>query len=78
MEFLDIRDLFIGMPIIIALPDREQKTIHLGHKFYPRFLSYMDSNFEDIALVLNKMLRNTYAKENIKERSMSHPEAQQR
>lgn len=51
-----IRDLFDDIPIILILPDRERDTITAGHKLYPRFLSYMDSDFSDVALVLTKML----------------------
>ena len=62
MEMLLIRDLLADIPVILILPDQKKKTIDLGHKFCPRFLSYMDGDFSDVALVLNKMLRNAYAK----------------
>lgn len=61
-EMLLIRDLLADIPVILILPDRKKKTIDLGHKFCPRFLSYMDSDFSDVALVLNKMMSNAYAK----------------
>ena len=63
MEMLLIRDLLADMPIILILPGRKKKTIDLGHKFCPRFLSYIDSDFSDVAMVLNKMMSNAYAKE---------------
>ena len=66
MEFLLIRDLLADIPVILILPDRKKETIHLGHKLCPRFLSYTDSNFSDVALVLSKMMRNAYAKEKLK------------
>ena len=58
-----IRDLFSDIPIILILPDREKETILKGHKFYPRFVSYVDSDFQDVALVLRRMIdmKNTKA-----------------
>ena len=63
MEVLLIRDLLVDMSIILILPDRKKKTIDLGHKLCPRFLSYLDGDFSDVAMVLNKMMNNAYAKE---------------
>ena len=56
-----IRNLFFDIPIILILPDRDEETISRGHKFYPRFVSYVDSNFSELALVLNKMIRNLHS-----------------
>jgi len=56
MDVVMIRDLFADIPIILILPDRKKETIAKGHKLYPRFLSYIDGNFEDVALVLNKKI----------------------
>jgi len=48
-----------GLPI----PEiREQDTYLKGHKLYPRFMSYMDGDFSDVALVLAKMLEDAYQK----------------
>ena len=58
LELLLIRDLFYDIPIIIILPDRKKDTVEKGHKFYPRFISYMDSDFSDLSLVLPNMLNN--------------------
>ena len=58
-EILSIRDLFRDIRIILILPDRDRDTISQGHKLYPRFLSYVDDNFADVAAVLEKMLRIT-------------------
>ena len=56
--FLSIRNLFDDVRIVLILPDRNNETISSGHKLYPRFLSYSDSNFNDVALVLNKMIKS--------------------
>ena len=56
VDFLFIRDLLSDVRIILIVPDRDDATISRGHKLYPRFLSYMDTDFNDVASVLGKML----------------------
>jgi len=55
-EFLSVSDLLSDLRIILVLPDREGETVAKGHTLKPRFLSYGDSNFIDVAAVLSKML----------------------
>jgi hypothetical protein len=55
-EFVFLHELLDGLPIILVLPDRGRDTITKGHALYPRFLSYADAGFEDVAAVLKKML----------------------
>lgn len=55
-DVLSIRHLFDNIKIILILPDRKNETILLGHKLRPRFLSYTDGDFKDVAAVLKKML----------------------
>jgi hypothetical protein len=52
-----IRSLLSDESIIIILPDREGDTIAMGHSLHPRFLTYVDSDFTDLAGVLLRMLR---------------------
>ena len=47
---------------ILILPDRETNTISLAHKFYPRYISFSDSDFKDIGEVLKKMSINKQRK----------------
>jgi hypothetical protein len=54
-NFLSIRDLLEGISIILVLPDNENETIAAGHRLRPRYISYADGNFEDVAAVLIKM-----------------------
>ena len=54
---LSIRHLFDNIQIILILPDRKNEMIALGHKLRPRFLSYSDSDFIDVAVVLENMLK---------------------
>ncbi len=56
LEILSIKELLFNVRIILVLPDREEDTITKGHSLRPRFLTYADSNYGDIAAVLSKML----------------------
>jgi hypothetical protein len=53
---LSISDLLHDILVILILPDREGDTISTGHKLYPRYLTYADVDFADVADVLGKML----------------------
>lgn len=55
--FESIRNLLSDLPIILVLPDRKIDTITQGHTLRPRFLTYMDSDFVELAGVLLKMAR---------------------
>lgn len=56
VDILSIRDLLYDVRIILILPDRKDDTIAKGHTLSPRFLSYIGSDFIDVAAVLDKML----------------------
>jgi hypothetical protein len=53
---LAIKELFRDARIILIVPDRKKDTISAGHRLYPRYLAYADSNFNDVAAVLEKMV----------------------
>ena len=57
IELILKKHLFDDIPIILILPDRNNETISKGLKLYPRFFDYIDSNFSNVALVLNKMMK---------------------
>jgi len=57
-DLLSIRDFLLDMKIILVLPDSDMETIVKGHTLRPRFLSYCDSDFVDVAAVLSLMIRN--------------------
>jgi len=42
--------------LIMILPDSNEESISKGHSLYPRFLTYRDGDFKDVAAVLEKML----------------------
>ena len=62
-ELLSIRDLLDDVRIILVLPDRERDTVSKGHILRPRFLTYIDSHFQEIAAVLNKILATSHPAE---------------
>ncbi|TSA07140.1 MAG: hypothetical protein D4R73_10185 [Deltaproteobacteria bacterium] len=57
-RILSICDLLYYVRIILILPDREEDTIAKGHSLRPRFVTYADSDFLDVAAVLGKVLRH--------------------
>ncbi len=62
MGFLSIKNLLFDLRIILILPDGEKETITKGHMLFPRFLTYGDNDFEDVAAVLRKMFqKKTFA-----------------
>jgi hypothetical protein len=55
-DFLSLQDLLSELRIILILPDREPSTLEKAHILGPRFMTYTDSDFEDIRAVLRKMV----------------------
>ncbi len=56
-EILSIKELLMDVRTILILPDNSDKTVSTGHRLHPRYLSYKDSDFQDVAVVLNRMIR---------------------
>jgi hypothetical protein len=54
-DLISLKNIFGDIPIILILPDRDNNTIALGHKLRPRFMTYADSDFLDVATVMMKM-----------------------
>ena len=59
-ELVHMDDLLDDLRVILILPNREDGTIAEGHTLRPRFITYTDSNFIDVAGVLSKMLSTTH------------------
>lgn len=55
-DILTIPDLLTDIHVILIIPNRGKQTIAQAHGLRPRFLSYPDSNFQDVAAVLEKMI----------------------
>ena len=54
-ELITMRHLLRDMRIILILPDSKAGTVSNGHALRPRFVSYADSNFKDVAAVMAKI-----------------------
>ena len=48
---LDLKPFFMGR----VISHDKKETISTGHRLRPRYISYTDGNFKDVAAVLNKM-----------------------
>ncbi len=54
-----LADFLDGLRIVLILPDHGRETVALGHILYPRFVSYRDSDFQDVREVIGNMLEKT-------------------
>ena len=55
-ELLSMRDRIFDLPIILILPDSKKTTVLEGHKFHPRFITDIESDFKHLAGVLGKLI----------------------
>ena len=53
-SFSLMRELFSESRLILIAPNHKAETIHQAHRLYPRFLSYADSHFENVAAVIQR------------------------
>ncbi len=60
-QMLPLRELLPEIYIVLVVPDRKKSTLELAHLLLPRFLSEKDSDFEDLIIVLKKMVLNSQA-----------------
>ena len=58
-RFVAMGDLIQNNRSILVLPDQAQETVFIGHSLYPRFISYLDSDFSDVCSVLDTVIRNS-------------------
>jgi hypothetical protein len=54
-SLFSIQKLLEDTSIILILKDKDAETISLGHHLRPRFITFADSDFLDVASVLIKM-----------------------
>ena len=57
-QILTLREPLSDIRIILILPDSKSDTISKAHTLGPRYLTYLDSDFNEIKGVLRKMLKN--------------------
>lgn len=53
-----LADLLEDQRIILVLPNRDRKTVALGHRLYPRFISCVDGDLQDVDKVMAKMIEH--------------------
>ena len=58
VDILAIKDLLSDIRVVLVLPNREKDTITKGHSLRPRFLSYANSDYNEVSTVLSKMIKN--------------------
>jgi len=56
LAVVPLREMLLGFRVIMVLPDSDDLTLAMGWGMWPRFVSYADGNFEDVAGVLNKIV----------------------
>lgn len=54
----EIRDLFEDRRTVVILPERESGTVSKGHRFHPRFITFDDGDFTEVAAVLQHFKRS--------------------
>ena len=54
-DIIQYSDALDEIEIILILPDQKKNTVSMGLTLYPRFLAYMDSDFNDVSAVLEKL-----------------------
>ncbi len=52
---LPLRELLLNFRILMILPDSDNVTMAAGWRLWPRFVSYADGDFHDVAGVLHKI-----------------------
>jgi hypothetical protein len=54
-DFQSIDHLLGGTRLILVLPDQAEDTLRTAHRLRPRYLTYANSDFSDLAQVITKM-----------------------
>jgi hypothetical protein len=57
-DILSLRDHMSDIKIILVLPNSDPDTVSKGHVLRPRFMSDCNSDFQEIAAVLKRMIEN--------------------
>jgi hypothetical protein len=56
LRIVGINRLLSDLRLILILPNRDDRTVAMGHALHPRFLSYADADFRVVGAVLTKMM----------------------
>ncbi len=52
-----LKDILDGHPLILILPDTEEAVMARGMSLYPRYMSYLKDDYQDVYDVLERMIR---------------------
>lgn len=55
-ELVSMQDFLDGIPLILIIPDFEKETVAKAAKLYPSFICTLDSDWEVVAAVLERIL----------------------
>jgi hypothetical protein len=58
VQINSMHTLFDNIRVILILPDRKKDTIALGLKLKTSFISYVDSDLQDVTSVLNQIIKS--------------------
>ena len=57
-EISPLRHVLGDVRTVVVVPDQEPTTVALAHQLRPRFLTYANNGFDDLAAVLQKMIES--------------------
>ena len=57
-EIFPLRRVLRDIRTVVVAPDQDPKTVSLAHQLRPRFLTYANSNLEDLTSVLQRMIKS--------------------
>lgn len=55
-ELVGMQDFLDGIPLILIIPDFDKETVAKAAKLYPSFICTLDSDWEVVAAVLDRIL----------------------
>ena len=58
LALLLMREKMMDISLILILPNQSKEIIAMGHKLFPRFISFQDSNLSDVTGVIHRILHN--------------------
>jgi hypothetical protein len=59
LELRSIRPMFRDVKILLVLPDTEEETIAMAHRFRPRYVTCVTGNLSALGAVVTKMRENS-------------------
>jgi len=55
--FQAIKDFMHDIKILLIVPDRKKRTLDLAHQLHPRYVVESEGNFDNLILVVKKILQ---------------------